>query len=136
MNSRKRSLVLVAAAIGVAVALFFVLRQEGESDVVNTTTTSPKEAKPPVVIEMVGGEPVGGPRTLEYPTGETVRFTVVPDGSIEEIHVHGYDIAEAAEGEKPLKFTFIADLEGSYEIEAHTISGSHSLVATLEVGAG
>lgn len=142
MSARTRGSLLVGGALAAFVALFFVLESgsgtESDSvggDAVTTTSSGPREeadaAQP--IIRMKAGEPVGGPKTIRVTSGERVEFTVVPDGSVEEIHVHGYDIAKQAEGSRPLKFSFPADLEGSYEIEAHTVSGAHSLVATLEV---
>ncbi len=124
------------------VALFFVLESGSgtESDsvggnAVTTTSSGPREegeaAQP--IIRMKGGAPSGGPETLRFVVGQRVRFTVVPDGSVEEIHVHGYDLSKQAVGAKPVEFSFLADLEGSYEIEAHTTDGANVLVATLEV---
>lgn len=135
MNSKTRGLLLVGVAIAVAVILFFVFRGGSDSGSSSTTTADQAASSAPV-IKMKGGKPVGGPKTLRYSKGEQVKFTVIPDGSEEEIHVHGYDIAKEADGTKPLKFSFEANLEGSYEIEAHSMSGSHSLVATLEVRPG
>ncbi|MFM9042656.1 MAG: hypothetical protein ACKOPI_00620 [bacterium] len=142
MSSKMKASLLVGGALTVVVALFFVLEGGSGSesgsvggDAVTTTSSGPREEAKAAqsYIQMKGGEPVGGPQTIRVTSGERVEFTVVPDGSVEEIHVHGYDIAKQAEGSRPLKFSFPADLEGSYEIEAHTVSGAHSLVATLEV---
>ncbi len=132
MDSKTRGLLLVGVAIAVAVILFFVFRGGSDSGSSSTTTADQAASSAPV-IKMKGGKPVGGTKTLRYIKGDQVKFTVIPDGSEEEIHVHGYDIAKEADGTKPLKFSFEANLEGSYEIEAHSMSGSHSLVATLEV---
>jgi hypothetical protein len=137
MNSKTRGFLLVAGAFAVAIILFFVLRGVSGSDSgSNTTTAAEKADANGLVIKLKGGEPVGGPKTLRYSKGEQVTFIVIPDGSEEEIHVHGYEIAKEADGTKPLKFSFAADLEGSYEIEAHSTSGSAALVATLEVSPG
>lgn len=133
---------MVGGALAAAVALFFVFQGGSGTDSdsiggggVTTTSGDPREeagsSRP--IIRMKGGAPTGGPETLLFVTGERVRFTVVPDGSEEEIHVHGYDISKRAVGAKPIEFSFLADLEGSYEIEAHTIDGQHVLVGTLEV---
>lgn len=139
MNSKTMRLLLVAGAIAVAVILFFVLRGGGGSQSgsgSNSAASEDQAGATAPVIEMKGGNPIGGPKTLRYVKGDQVKFTVIPDGSEEEIHVHGYDIAKEADGTMPLKFSFEANLEGSYEIEAHSMSGSHSLVATLEVRPG
>ncbi len=142
MSSRTRGSLLVGGALAVVVALFFVLASgsgtESDSvgrDAVTTTSSGPREeaeaAQP--IIRMKGGVPSGGPEAIRFSAGERVAFTVVPDGSVEEIHVHGYDISKPAVGVKPVEFSFLAELEGSYEIEAHTTDGTHVLVATLEV---
>ena len=123
---------LVAGAIVVAAALFLMLKDGGGTNSGATTSADEGQETAPA-IQMRGGEPVGGPRTLRFVKGERVVFTVIPDGSIEEVHVHGYDISMMANGSKPLKFSFDADLEGSYEIEAHAVSGAATPVATLEV---
>ena len=136
MNSKTRIL-LLGGALAIAVILFFVLRGGSGSDSGSSTTTAADEAAANgLAIELKGGRPVGGPKTLRYSKGDQVTFIVIPDGSEEEIHVHGYDIAKEADGTKPLKFSFAAVLEGSYEIEAHSMSGSAALVATLEVSPG
>ena len=123
---------LVGGAIVVAAALFMVLRDGENSDTGNAPSASEKPGNTPV-IEMEGGQPVGGPRILRFATGDVVAFTVIPDSSIEEVHVHGYDLSKMAKGSRPLRFSFDADLEGSYEIEAHAISGAATPIATLEV---
>lgn len=142
MSSRTRGSLLVGGALAAVVALFFVLESGSGTesgsvggDAVTTTSSGPREeaetAQP--IIRMKGGVPTGGPATLRVVAGERVGFTVVPDGSQEEIHVHGYDISRRAVGMKPIEFSFTADLEGSYEIEAHMTDGEHVLVGTLEV---
>lgn len=126
---------LVAAAIVVAAALFVVLR-DGDSSGSGTTTSNRGTVKAIPAIKIEAGKPVGGPKTLTYTKGERVVFTVVPDSTTEEVHVHGYDIAKETDGTKPVKFSFDAELEGSYEIEAHEMSGAAVLIATLEVRSG
>ena len=125
----------MAAAIVVAAVLFVVLRDGGSSGSA-TTTNNIETERATQVIKIEAGKPAGGPKTLSYTKGERVVFTVVPDSTVEEVHVHGYDIAKETDGTKPVKFSFDADLEGSYEIEAHEMSGAGVLIATLEVRSG
>lgn len=142
MKSRTRRFLVVGGALAAVVALFFAFESGSGTDsdpmggdMVTTISSGPSEdaetAKP--IIRMKGGVPTGGPATLRVVAGERVGFTVVPDGSQEEVHVHGYDISRRAVGVKPIEFSFTADLEGSYEIEAHMTDGEHVLVGTLEV---
>ena len=142
MSSRTRGSLLVGGALAAVVALFFVLESGSGTesgsvggDAVTTTSSGPREEAEAAqsIIRMKGGEPVGGPKTIRFRAGERVAFTVVPDGSVEEVHVHGYDISKPAVGVKPVEFSFLADLEGSYEIEVHTTDGANVLVGTLEV---
>ncbi len=145
MSSRTRGSLLVGGALAAVVALFFVLESGSGTesgsvggDAVTTTSSGPREKAEAAqsIIRMKGGEPVGGPKTIRFLAGERVAFTVVPDGSVEEVHVHGYDISKPAVGVKPVEFSFLADLEGSYEIEVHTTDGANVLVGTLEVRPG
>ena len=48
--------------------------------------------------------------------GEDVRFKVSSDQA-EEIHVHGYDLAQTVPAGGTVEFDFPADLEGIYEVE-------------------
>lgn len=67
-------------------------------------------------IEVRDGEPVGGVQTLEFDSGEEIRFRVSSDAA-EEIHVHGYDIAKDVPAGGTIEFDFPAELEGIYEAE-------------------
>jgi Cu/Zn superoxide dismutase len=69
---------------------------------------------PTIVVR--DGEPVGGIQELEYSAGEEIRFRVSSDEA-EEIHVHGYDIAEDVPAGGSVEFDFPAELEGIYEAE-------------------
>lgn len=69
---------------------------------------------PTIVVR--DGEPVDGIEELEYSAGEEIRFRVSSDEA-EEVHVHGYDIAEDAPAGGTVEFAFPAELEGIYEVE-------------------
>jgi FtsP/CotA-like multicopper oxidase with cupredoxin domain len=70
----------------------------------------------PLVVRVVGGEPVGGVQQIEVKAGDRVRFVVQADAP-EEVHVHGYDISKDVGPSKNARFNFVADLEGIFEIE-------------------
>lgn len=76
--------------------------------------TSGGGAVPTIVVR--NGEPVGGIQTLEFNSGEEIRFRVSSDAA-EEIHVHGYDIAKDVPAGGTIEFDFPAELEGIYEAE-------------------
>jgi FtsP/CotA-like multicopper oxidase with cupredoxin domain len=81
----------------------------------NTPETTPT-ADPVIMIEVKGGEPVGGVQEIEVDKGDRVQYTVTSDAP-EEVHTHGYDIAMDVAPGKPAKFDFTADIDGIYEVE-------------------
>jgi FtsP/CotA-like multicopper oxidase with cupredoxin domain len=96
------------------------------------TQTAEKQTSPTPRAESIrirGGKPVGGPETLKYRKGDTVRLRITTD-SPQEIHVHGYEKELAVDPGKPARLSFKANLEGVYEIESHT---TEQLLAQLEV---
>jgi len=105
-----------------------------------TTTSgngSPQNGKQPAgdgqpsieTIVVRNGEPVGGIAELEYDAGEQVRFRVSSDEA-DEVHVHGYDIGEEVPAGGTATISFLADIEGIFEIELH---GSEKQIAELRV---
>ena len=121
-------------AIVVAVVLFVVLRDDGgdsttTSAAAPTTTTTttggsaadkPEEKNPaePQITTIVvkGGQPVGGVEELSYEQGDQIQFIVESDVD-EEVHVHGYDLAEAVSAGGKVEFDFPASIEGLFEVE-------------------
>ena len=73
------------------------------------------ETDVPTII-VRDGEPVGGVAEIAVGAGEDVRFKVSSDQA-EEIHVHGYDLAQNVPAGGTVEFDFPADLEGIYEVE-------------------
>ena len=71
------------------------------------------------VVEVEGGEPVGGVQELEFESGEEARFEVVTDAA-DELHFHGYDLYIDVGPGKPNELKFDADIEGLFELESHT----------------
>jgi len=74
---------------------------------------------PTIVVR--GGEPVDGIAELAVSAGEDVRFRVTSDEA-EEIHVHGYDLAQRVPAGGTVEFDFPADLEGIYEVELEELA--------------
>lgn len=73
------------------------------------------ETSVPTII-VKDGEPVGGVAEIAVGAGEDVRFKVSSDQA-EEIHVHGYDLAQTVPAGGTVEFDFPAELEGIYEVE-------------------
>lgn len=85
-----------------------------------TATTTETEDKPDVdvVIKVVDGERVGGKGRVEAKHGDHVRIEVDVDAP-QDLHLHGYDLEQAATPDKPGIFEFEAELEGIFELESH-----------------
>jgi hypothetical protein len=142
--------VLVLAAL--AVVLFVVL---SDSDDDGGGTTSPatqqpvdapgdsgaKDAArppppPPIpTVAVRGGEPVGGVLTLEFTSGDRIRFRVRSDES-GEVHVHGYEVTEPIAAGASTTLAFPADLQGGYEVELHGHKSGEFQVAELIINPG
>jgi hypothetical protein len=106
-------------------------RGRGSDDSASETGTTETQPSPPAVrtIRVIGGEPQGGVRRLEYQKGDRVRFKVRSDVA-DEVHVHGYDLRRDVTPGGTVSFTFTATIEGRFEIELET---THTLIAELEV---
>ncbi|MGH2954036.1 MAG: hypothetical protein ACRDK9_08455 [Solirubrobacterales bacterium] len=140
MQSRKLGAGLALVAVGVAVALFFVLRDDDDDDadsdtaaqVATTQQTTDEDGAPPSeggggepapkpepeVTEIVvrGGEPVGGVAELEFTRGERIRFVVRSDVA-DHVHLHGYDVFMDIEAGGKVEFDVPATLDGLFEVE-------------------
>ena len=62
----------------------------------------------------------GAPKEIQVESGERIEFVVQSDAP-DEIHVHGYELTEQVGPDDPARFSFPADIEGIYEVEAHNI---------------
>lgn len=139
MQSTAARVTVAVVSVAVIVVLFVLLSggdEEGGTttgaDVATTTVGTPTEgpdeyeqepAKPEVPaepevprIEIVDGQPQGGPAELEFSTGDQVRFEVESDID-DEVHVHGYDVSTEVKAGKTARVEFPADIEGVFEVE-------------------
>lgn len=142
---------MIALAAVVVVAAFLIARPgdddgDGGNQAASTATetsptaTAPSAPKPPrdgpsaTAIELRGYEPVGGVKDVRVAKGDPVRIVVRSDVA-DDIHVHGYDIEQAAGPGKPARFQFDATIEGVFEIESHEAehAGKDALIARLVV---
>jgi len=139
---------LIAGAVAVVVAAFAIARpgdDDGDGGAPTTTATTPTATAPSAPepppdgptatrIELRGGAPAGGVRSIDAARGDRVRIVVASDAP-DEIHLHGYDITRAAAPGSPARFSFVADIEGIFEIESHEAehAGREPLIARLVV---
>ena len=68
------------------------------------------------VIEIKGGEPVGGVSELEFAKGDEILIEVASDAAY-EIHLHGYDISQDVPAGGTVEFRTPASIEGVFELE-------------------
>ena len=150
MDSRRVPAIIALVGVVVAVGLFLVLKDDTADE--DSVTTQPaqtsdngsasgdqggkpekggkpdKPAKPEVpVIEIKGGQPVGGVAELEVPKGDEIRFIVESDVD-EEIHLHGYDVSQDVQAGGKVEFKVPATIEGVFEVELE-----HSVVPIAEI---
>jgi plastocyanin len=152
MQSTTSRVALVVVAVVIAVAAFLVLRPGDDDEDGAPATAGQTEAPggersrggdgaagyeeqaPPeaetTTIEIRNGDVAGGVEEIEVENGDRIEFAVESDAP-DEIHVHGYELAEEVAPGEPAEFSFPADLEGIYEVEAHDIG--HVVIAELRV---
>ena len=98
------------------------------------TTTTPPPPPPPAptfeTIRVAAGEPAGGIRRITVKKGERARIQVTTSDTIDEVHLHGYDITRDLRPGSRARFSFDADAEGIFEIELHD---SHTQIGELTV---
>ena len=147
---------MVVVAVAAAVALFFVLREDGGDGATEAPAPAAEQpggeesrdgvgdgqgsgsrpSRPHVpTVEIVDGEPRDGPLELSVESGEEVRFRVDSDTPGEvHVHVHGYEVFKEVEAGETAGIAFPAEIEGAFEVEMHRFSdGGHVEIASLEV---
>jgi hypothetical protein len=94
--------------------------------------TAPAKPAAPAVPRIVVRDlqPVGGVKELVFRKGETIRFVVESDAP-EEVHLHGYDVAEDVAPGQPARFALEANIEGIFEAELEH-SGTQIASITVE----
>jgi hypothetical protein len=125
--SRTQRLLLLAVAVVVIVVGFVVLSPGGDDQNATTTATSPAgprtvTATPvpePVLatIDVRGGKPVGGIKTITARKGERLLVSVTSPDTTDEVHLHGYDIKRNLRAGGRVTFSFTATAEGIFEME-------------------
>jgi hypothetical protein len=135
MENRKLPALIALAGVIIAVIVFFFVANDDtadqESETTQTAETSTttddtgddegpdkeKPAEPEVpVIEIEGGQPVGGVAEFEVVEGANIRFIVRSDEA-HEIHLHTYDVAMEVEAGGEVEFDVPATIGGVVEAE-------------------
>jgi hypothetical protein len=143
--TRTSRLLLLALTAGALVAAFLVLRPDDDPDPpaqaaveqasskgadheghagghAPSSSAGAEELPPPAspsevpVIRVRDGAPVGGITVLRATSGDPVRFAVASDLR-DDVHVHGYDLLDAAGPGERAQLAFRARLEGVFEVE-------------------
>jgi hypothetical protein len=121
----------------VALSLIVTLTSCSSSSDVDPTETiaaesSVVDAVSVIEISVTVGEDSGPDRKEVVALGATVRISLVNDGSDDDFHLHGYDIAsgEVPAGEAAV-IEFVADAAGEFELESH-VTGDVLLVITVQ----
>lgn len=151
MQSPRGRALLGVASLAVVVVLFIVLSGGGDDESTSTvasSTTSTTETLPtepdggpgdkpdkpdepdnpeiPTIV-VVDGQPEGGVQELTFTEGDDIRFRVESDIA-EEIHFHGYELAEEVAAGGSVEFDVPATITGQFEVELE-----HSVVPIAEI---
>ncbi len=147
MDSRRVPALIALVGVVAAVGLFLLLKDDtADEDSVTTPPAQtasdgsgsgnqeqkpekkPKPDKPEIpVIEIKGGQPVGGVAEFEVAKGDDIRFVVESDVD-EEVHLHGYDVSQDVTAGGKVEFEVPATIEGVFELELE-----HSVVPIAEI---
>ncbi|HUR86987.1 MAG TPA: hypothetical protein VMY78_16765 [Solirubrobacteraceae bacterium] len=97
------------------------------------TIAEPAPAPEPAfeTVEVRGGKPVGGVKSITVKSGDRARIEVrSADDTADEVHLHGYDIKRDLEAGGRVRFSFVANAEGIFEME---LEGSATQIAKIAV---
>jgi hypothetical protein len=150
MSSRAR-IGIVLGAVVVLVAAFVIASGSGDGDndktpastvattaaattatstqATSTTTEAPPPAPAIPVVTVKDAKPVGGIQKLKFTKGDRIRFKVVSD-TADEIHFHGYDIAQDVKAGGSTTFSVKATIEGRFVVE---LEDHEQQIAEVEV---
>jgi FtsP/CotA-like multicopper oxidase with cupredoxin domain len=146
--SQAQRLLLLAGAVVVLVAGFVAFSPGGDGGGINdestattataptgTRTTAGTPAPRPALatIEIRGGKPVGGVKTITVTKGERVLIYVTSSDTTDEVHLHGYDIKRNLRAGGRVTFSFTANAEGIFEME---LESTATQIAKLVVRPG
>ena len=124
----------IVAGLAAAVTLFFLLRPEDEAE--DNPAPPPQAATPEppprprpgtrprteprpafqARLEVIGGRPLGGFRTIRVMRNRRVRLVVRADVT-DHVHLHGYDLMRDVAPARNAVFDFRARRPGGFVIE-------------------
>ena len=134
MDPQFRKVALIAAVLGLIVAVFLALRPDGDeaatpatttAPVTTVTTTQPTTTAPTITtpaepttiaIVVAGGRPTGGIQRVSVAKGEKAVLVVTSDIA-DEVHFHGYDLSADVEAGGSAEIPFTATTVGRFEVE-------------------
>ena len=129
--SKKWGVIASVALVGLAIALFVVIQDDGSDGGKPTPSTTAADSRPndgnaagratgeqPGIetIEFKDGEVVGGVKELSFESGGRIQFAVRSD-TADEVHFHGYDIGKEVAAGGKVSFDVPAEIEGVFEVE-------------------
>ena len=119
----------------VVLVLAFVLLSPGDDDGSQPASTPTAPARPAplqefTTIRVRNGEPSGGVQTITVDKGDRARIQVASQDTSDEVHVHGYDLRRDLKAGDSVRFSFVADAEGVFEIE---LENAHAQIGKLVV---
>lgn len=103
---------------------------EGEASPTPGSRLSSRAASSAYRIRVRAGQRVGPVKKIKLRKGERVRVEVHGSGSPDEAHLHGYNLTRRLAPGRPARFSFLARLEGIFELELHS---THLQLAQLRV---
>jgi hypothetical protein len=126
MNPRRGPLVAGGLLI-IAVVLFIVLHQGGNSSNVDTGAQK---------FVVKGGDVEGGARDVTVNKGDHVTLEATANFDF-ALHLHGYEIEKEGKPGQTVRISFPANIDGEFEIEVHHLvhgqEASAVQVGTLKV---
>ena len=117
-----------AAAVLIALLAGSGCRQAPPSHQVAAGCASAAPQAAEVTAALLDGRADPAPRRVPVALDSLVRLRVSTDRAV-EVHVHGYDFAYEAQPGQPRCVSFVADLAGLFDVEAHP----DTLLVQLEV---
>ncbi len=121
MPRSQRTVLLGLAAVVAVVAIVIAVTSGGGDDNDKTVTSA--------TVNVVGGEPEGGVKTIRFKKGGTIDLKVNSD-TAGEVHFHGYDVMKDVDKGGSVEFKMPASIDGVFEVE---LEDTKTQIASVEV---
>ncbi|HXH88795.1 MAG TPA: hypothetical protein VNI55_09340 [Gaiellaceae bacterium] len=116
MDPQFRKVALIAAVLGLAVAVVLALRSNDDGSTTATAATPAPIEPTTIAIVVAAGRPTGGVQRVSVSQGERAVLVVTSDIA-GEVHVHGYDLSAELEAGGSAELPFTATIVGRFEVE-------------------